>query len=29
MERNSACMRQEKNDSVISFWKRAFDRESG
>lgn len=26
MERNSTYMGQEKNDSIISFWKRAFDR---
>lgn len=29
MERNSTYMTQEDNDSVISSWKEAFDRESG
>lgn len=25
MEKNSIYMRQEKNDSVTSFWKKTFD----
>jgi len=29
MERNSAYVTQEQNESVISSWKAAFDRESG